>query len=53
VRRCAKLGSPSDRALTLANDVGEALEERYPGKYVAMYAYNFHQAPPSIQATRA
>ncbi len=47
---CAALGTPSDRALTLANDVSEALEAGLPGKYVAMYAYSHHSPPPSIRA---
>ena len=47
---CAALGTPSDRALTLANAVSEALEARLPGKYVAMYAYSHHSPPPSLPA---
>ena len=45
---CQAMGSPSDRALTLANEVSAALEEKYPGKYVAMYAYNQHSPRPAI-----
>jgi len=48
--KCAALGTPSDRALVLANQVSEALEAGLPGKYVAMYAYNHHSPPPSIRA---
>jgi len=47
---CAALGTPSDRALTLANDVSAALEAGLPGKYVAMYAYSHHSPPPAIRA---
>ena len=47
---CRAMGSPSDRALTLANEVSAVLEEKYPGKYVAMYAYNQHAPPPTIRA---
>lgn len=47
---CAKLGSVTDRALLLANEVAAAVAAKYPGKYVGMYAYNFHSAPPAIQA---
>jgi len=47
---CAALGTPSDRALTLANDVSAALEAGLPGKYVAMYAYSHHSPPPNIPA---
>jgi len=47
---CAKLGSVSDRAVTLANAVAEAVAAKYPGKLVGMYAYNEHSPPPSIPA---
>src|SRR5690606_30485565 len=47
---CAALGTVSDRALTLANEVSAALEASHPGKYVAMYAYNQHAPPPTITA---
>lgn len=47
---CQAMGSPSDRALTLANEVSAVLEEKYPGKYVAMYAYAQHSPPPKIPA---
>jgi hypothetical protein len=43
------MGSVSDRAVTLANQVAEAINELELGdKYVGMYAYNKHCAPPSI-----
>ncbi|NUQ62255.1 MAG: DUF4838 domain-containing protein [Pirellulales bacterium] len=47
---CRAMGPPSNRALTLANKISALLEDRYPGKYVGMYAYNEHSPPPSIQA---
>jgi hypothetical protein len=47
---CAKLGSVTDRALTLANAVAQAVTQQYPDKYVGMYAYNEHSPPPSIAA---
>ncbi len=48
---CAAIGTPSDRALLLANKVAEAINTLGLGdKYVGMYAYNRHQAPPHIQA---
>jgi hypothetical protein len=47
--RCKALGSVSDRALTLANAVAEAVNARYPGKFVGMYAYNQHSPPPSMK----
>ncbi len=47
---CAKIGSPSDRALFLANTVSSAVEKKFPGKRIGMYAYNQHSPPPSIDA---
>jgi hypothetical protein len=44
---CAAIGTPSDRALLLANTVAETVEQKFPDKYVGMYAYNFHAAPPT------
>ncbi|MBM4001527.1 MAG: DUF4838 domain-containing protein, partial [Planctomycetes bacterium] len=45
---CAKLGSPSDRAVFLANEVATAVSEKHPGKWFGMYAYGGHVAPPNI-----
>jgi len=45
---CKALGSPSDRAVLLANTVAAALEKDYPDKYVGMLAYNMHAPPPAI-----
>ncbi|HYH68602.1 MAG TPA: DUF4838 domain-containing protein [Urbifossiella sp.] len=47
---CKKLGSVSDRAVTLANAVAEAVQARHPGRLVGMYAYSEHSPPPSIAA---
>jgi hypothetical protein len=48
---CRAMGSVSDRALTLANEVAVAINDLGLGeKYVGMYAYNEHSPPPSIQA---
>ncbi|MFW6161998.1 MAG: DUF4838 domain-containing protein [Planctomycetota bacterium] len=47
--RCKALGSISDRALTLANAVAEAVSQRFGDKYVGMYAYSQHSPPPSIR----
>lgn len=41
--------SVSDRVVTLANEVAEALSEKYPDKFVGMYAYHEHSPPPSIR----
>jgi len=46
---CKALGSISDRAVMLANEVATAVEAKYPGKFVGMYAYNFHSPPPAIR----
>jgi len=48
---CTKVGSVSTRVLFLANDVAEAINALGLGpKYVGMYAYNKHSAPPQIKA---
>ncbi len=47
---CAKLGSITDRALLLANEVAAAVEAKFPHKYVGMLAYNEHSTPPSLAA---
>ena len=44
---CARLGSVSDRAVTLANEVADAVAPR--GKLVGMYAYNYHSPPPRVR----
>lgn len=46
---CAAIGSISDQALTLANEVAEAINDLGLGpKYVGIYGYNQHSPPPSI-----
>lgn len=47
---CAKLGSVSDQALFLTNEVARAVAEKHPGKFVGQYAYNEHSPAPSISA---
>jgi hypothetical protein len=42
---CQQMGSVSDRALTLANDVAK----EFPKKLVGMYAYSYHSPPPNIR----
>ncbi len=44
---CAKLGTPTDRAMLLASTAAEAVVKAFPGKHVALYAYNQHSPPPS------
>ncbi len=46
---CAAMGSVSDRAVTLANQVTEAINERFDGKFAGMYAYSEHSPPPTIR----
>ena len=47
---CAKMGSISDRAVTLANEVAAAINALGLGeKYVGMYAYNRHCGPPAVK----
>ncbi len=47
---CARMGSVSDRVLTLANEVATAVNALGLGeKYVGFYAYNQHCAPPKIR----
>lgn len=41
---CQKIGSPSDLALTVANEVAQAVHPRLVG----MYAYNYHSEPPRL-----
>lgn len=47
---CRSLGAPSDRLLSLANEVSAELEKSRPGKYAAFYAYHRHSPPPSGRA---
>lgn len=46
---CRKLGSPSDRAITLANETVSVLRKAHPGAKVAQYAYGLHSPPPSVK----
>ncbi len=41
--------SVSDRVVSLANEVAEAVNQKYPGKYIGIYAYFKHSQPPSIK----
>ena len=44
--QCLKLGSVSDRAFGLANEVARAVDREFPGKMVGMLAYSDHSEPP-------
>ncbi len=47
---CARLGGVSTRVVTLANAVAEAINRLNLGpKYVGIYAYNLHAAPPAVR----
>lgn len=43
------IGSPSNQAIFLANEVAKAVEKEFPERYVGMYAYNKHGEPPTIK----
>jgi hypothetical protein len=45
---CEKMGSITDRAFGLANEVARAVAAEFPGKMVGMLAYNDHSEPPSF-----
>jgi hypothetical protein len=45
------LGSISDRVVLLANEVAEAVNKKFPGKYIGIYAYNEHAPAPSIRVS--
>jgi len=45
---CARLGTISDRAFGLANEVARSVAKEFPGKLVGLYAYNEHSEPPSF-----
>ena len=45
---CRKLGSISDRAFGLANEVARVVAKELPGKMIGMLAYNDHCEPPSF-----
>ncbi len=41
--------SITDRVITLANLVAEAVTKKYPDKFIGVYAYNQHSPPPTIK----
>lgn len=45
---CVAIGSPSDRAIFLANHVARALRETHPQACVGLLAYHRHMAPPKL-----
>ncbi|MBE0536333.1 MAG: DUF4838 domain-containing protein [Phycisphaerae bacterium] len=46
---CASMGSISDRAFGLANEVARHVAKDFPGKMIGMLAYNDHCEPPSFK----
>ena len=45
---CAKLGTPSDRTVILANAAAKACATAKPDGKVSILAYNLHSPPPSV-----
>ena len=43
-----KLGTPSNQAVRIANEIASYTEIRYPNKHIGLLAYNHHSAPPTI-----
>lgn len=43
---CKKMGTVSDRDFYLANKAAEAIEQKWPGGGVSLFAYNTHAAVP-------
>lgn len=41
--------SISDRVVTLANEVAQAVNAKFKDKYIGIYAYHMHSPPPSIR----
>ncbi|MHB1035709.1 MAG: DUF4838 domain-containing protein [Pirellulales bacterium] len=49
--KCAQLGTVSDRVVTVANEVATAINAKFPGKLVGIYAYNYHSPPPNVRVS--
>lgn len=49
---CGKIGTPSTRAVLLANTVAEEVRQKFEGKRIGMYAYNQHSQAPEIDVDR-
>ena len=47
-RADSPLGSPSNQAVTLANEVARGIGEAYPHGKVGIYAYNEHSPAPTV-----
>jgi hypothetical protein len=46
---CRKLGSVTDRVVTLLNEAAAAIRERHGPKLISIYAYAEHAPPPHIK----
>ncbi len=46
---CRRMGTISDRVFYLANEVAKAVDDKYPGKFVGLLAYNYHSEPPDFK----
>lgn len=49
---CIKLGTPSTRAVLLANTTASAVREKFQNKRVGLYAYNEHSPAPDIDVDK-
>ncbi len=47
--KCKALGSITDRAVGIANEVADTVTRLFGEKFVGMYAYNQHSPPPTIR----
>ena len=47
--KCLAMGSVSDRAFGLANEVARVVRKKHPGKMVGMLAYSNHSVPPTFK----
>jgi len=48
-KECKKMGSVTDRVVTLANQVADAVQQKYADKFIGIYAYSSHSPPPTIK----
>ena len=46
---CRRMGRVTDRVITLANEAAAAVEAKFPGRYIGVYAYSEHSPPPTIK----
>lgn len=46
--KCRAIGSVSDRVYFMANEVAKSIRDDFAGRYVSLFAYNQHAAPPAF-----